>query len=127
MDCGGPCTMCEGMRIQILLHRYLEKLNYHMIINPTKMLWLFILAFYQRKSGEVCNHENSVITTEKECTKALLKLGYEVKKGYWYGSTKNIPSGCSIRLRNNRPHLNDYSGVGNGRKGQIPICKGTAD
>ena len=53
-----------------------------MIINPTKMLWLFILAFYQRKSGEVCNHENSVITTEKECTKALLKLGYEVKKGY---------------------------------------------
>ena len=75
-------------------------------------------------AGGVCNNEYDVIRTIDECTKALSELGYKFKKRYWEGSRPNIPSGCSLRTRNQVPHLNDKPGVGRGRKDQIPICKG---
>ena len=75
-------------------------------------------------AGGVCNNEKDVIRSEKECTKALTNLGYTFKKRYWEGSKRRLPSGCSLRTRNQKPHLNDKPGVGRGRKDQIPICKG---
>ena len=46
------------------------------------------------------------------------------KHTYWEGNKKNIPSGCSIRLQNNRLHFNTIPGFGKGRAGQVPICQG---
>ena len=83
-----------------------------------------ILEYYAGVAGGVCNNENDVIRTKDECTKALSKLGYKFKKRYWEGSKRKIPSGCSLRTRNQKLHLNDKPGVGRGRKDQIPICKG---
>ena len=74
-------------------------------------------------AGGVCNNEKDVIRSEKECTKALTNLGYTFKKRYWAGTKRRLPSGCSLRTRNNRPHLNNKPGVGRGRNDQIPICK----
>ena len=78
-------------------------------------------------AGGVCNNEYDVIRTIDECTKALSELGYKFKTRYWEGSTPNIPSGCSLRTRNQKLHLNDKPGVGRGRKDQIPICKNYGD
>ena len=74
-------------------------------------------------TGGVCKNENDVIRTKEECSEALSKLGYTFKKRYWEGSKRRIPSGCSLRTRNKRPHLNHKPGVGRGRNDQIPICK----
>ena len=65
-----------------------------------------------------------MIRTKDECTKALSELGYQIKKKYWEGSKRNIPSGCSIRAKNSKPYMNTKPGVGRGRNDQIPICKG---
>jgi len=82
--------------------------------------------YYNVTAGGVCNNEYDVIRTIDECTKALSELGYKFKTRYWEGSTPNIPSGCSLRTRNQKLHLNDKPGVGRGRKDQIPICKNYA-
>ena len=68
-----------------------------------------------------------MIRTKDECTKALSMLGYQFKKRYWKGIKRNIPSGCSIRTLNNRPHLNSKPGVGRGRLDQVPICRGNVN
>ena len=64
-----------------------------------------------------------MIRSKEECTKALTEHGYQFKTEYWEGNKRNIPSGCSIRAKNNKPYLNTKIGVGRGRKDQIPICK----
>ena len=78
-------------------------------------------------AGGVCNNEKDVIRSEKECTAALKQLGYKFKSKYWKKSARNIPSGCSIRTLNNKPYMNSNSGLGRGRRDQIPICKGNVN
>ena len=82
------------------------------------------LEYYSGSAEEVCNHEKDIIRTEKECTAALKQLGYQFKGEYWKKSARNIPSGCSIRTLNNKAYMNTNSGLGRGRRDQIPICKG---
>ena len=82
-----------------------------------------VLESYTRSAGQVCDNKSDVIRTKDECTKALSELGYQLKKKYWEGSKRNIPSGCSVRTNNNKPYMNTKPGVGRGRKDQIPICK----
>ena len=57
----------------------------------------------------------------------MKQLGYQFKGEYWKKSARNIPSGCSIRTLNNKPYMNTNSGLGRGRRDQIPICKGNVN
>ena len=92
------------------------------------MLYIFI-DYYSGDLGGVCNNENEVIRSIEECSKAISKLDFEVSElsisDFWRGHRSDIPSGCSIRDRGKKPHMNfkEAMGVGTGRRDLIPICK----
>ena len=97
-------------------------------ISTTKiLLYVILLAYYNRPAGSVCDDASHVIRSTVECSNALNDLGFSTKVSYWSGLSTNIPSGCSIRNGgDNVPHMEkSSSGTGNGRKDLIPICKGS--
>ena len=85
-----------------------------------------MVEYYSGVGGELCKEESHVIRSREECTNALQKLGIPFStENYWTGSSKDIPSGCSIQDGIGRtPHFETNStGMGKGRNDQAPICK----
>ena len=81
------------------------------------------LGYYSGESGKTCIESSHVIRSKEECTLALQKLGYQPKGSYWSKENENIPSGCSIKNENLKPHFETSSiGLGTGRDDLTPIC-----
>jgi len=83
-------------------------------------------AMYQRKNfGDNGCPEGTEITTEEECEKAILSLGYAAKPSI-VDESKNIPRWCSMRSHlctsTQCQHFNPGQ-VGAGRADLAPICR----
>ena len=87
------------------------------------------IEYYSGDIGGVCNHDNDIIRSKHECSKALSELNFNVSGKFWRGSGAPMPSGCSMRSGGDkRPHLLiSATGVGTGRNDLIPICKSGLD
>ena len=86
----------------------------------------FFVGYYSGLKGEVCKDESHVIRSKMECIEAIEKVGFQIKnrKGWTENlSRKNIPTGCSFKNDNGRPHFEKSStGFGIGRADLTPVC-----
>ena len=91
--------------------------------------YVFLPGYYAGAAGGKCSHESHVIRSLTECSKALQELSIQSTGDYWTGRYNRIPSGCSIRISSQRPHLETSTDI-DGGLGWInndfrPICKNT--
>ena len=88
----------------------------------------FFVGYYSGLKGEVCKDESHVIRSKMECIEAIEKVGFQIKNRNFREnrenlSRKNIPTGCSFRNDNGRPHFEkSLTGFGIGRADLTPVC-----
>ena len=84
---------------------------------------MFLLEYYTKARGELCNNESDVIRSESDCKAALASLFRGLENNAFIKSEDNIPAGCSVATL--KPYFSTASGLGHPRNDLTPICKET--
>ena len=89
-----------------------------------KITTLLSLAYHDGLDGGVCGSVSIVIRSQEECIAAVKSLEFRISSS-WTGAHMNYPSGCSVRNSDKKLYFEkSQRGVGKGKEGHIPICKG---